>query len=142
VSHQQVAHDLSAEFGFGPAVGSGPVYPLMGEMQDGSLQYSVSRSRSNKDGWAAYKVLWMAKPEVQGPLLIRGHQLDGPNAVGFGQAVDPDSELKLLAPEHHGTTAWSDWPSETRVRAPGCYAYQVDDPKGSEIVVFQVVGIP
>jgi hypothetical protein len=142
VSKQQVGHDLSSEFGFGPALGNGPVYPLMGEMQGGVLRYAASYSQAHyKDGWAYSKVLWIAKPQVQGPLLIRGHQLDGPNAVGFsfGQADDPDMELMLMAPEHHGTTVWSDWPSATRIRGTGCYAYQVDDLKGSDTIVFRVV---
>ena len=42
LSPQQVAHNLSAEFGYGPAIGTGPIYALMGDMQAGALTYSQS----------------------------------------------------------------------------------------------------
>src|SRR5258708_2529209 len=44
VSPQQMGHNLSSEFGSGPALGSGPIYALMGEMRDGVLGYSTSYS--------------------------------------------------------------------------------------------------
>lgn len=140
VSPQQVAHNLSAGFGSGPAVGSGPIYALMGEIQEGVLRYSQSYSLAHyKDGWASSKVLWMANPKVSGNVLIRGRQIDGPNTIGFGTGVDPESALQWQITSQNG---WGSLPSETRVRAPGCYAYQVDSQEGSEVIVFQVVGIP
>jgi hypothetical protein len=140
VSPQQVAHNLSAEFGSGQAVGTVPIYVLMGEMQGGALRYSQSYSQSHyKDGWAYSKVLWMAKPEVSGRVLIRGRQIDGPNAIGFGMGDDPEFALQWAVGSQSG---WASLPSETRIRAPGCYAYQVDSQKGSEVIVFQVVETP
>jgi hypothetical protein len=140
VSAQQVAHNLDAEFGSGPAVGSGPIYALMVEMQEGVLRYSQSYSQVHyKDGWASSKVLWMAKPEVHGPILVRGQQIDGDNWIGFGMGDTPDFVLHWEAASRKG---WASFPSETRIRAPGCYAYQVDSQKGSEMIVFKVVGIP
>ena len=144
VSSQQIAHNLSAEFGYGPAVGSGPIYALMGEMQGGALRYSQSYSQAHyKDGWADSKVLWMAKPEVRGTILVRGQQIDGPidrgNWIGFGMGDVPEVVLLWEVASQNG---WASLPSETRIRAPGCYAYQVDSQKGSEVIVFRVVGIP
>lgn len=140
VSTQQVAHGLSAEFGYGPAVGTEPIYALMGEMQEGVLRYSQSYSQAQyKDGWAYSKVLWMANPEVSGKVLIRGRQIDGANAIGFGMDADPVFGLTW---EIASGSGWASLPSETRIRAPGCYAYQVDSQKGSEVIVFQVVGSP
>jgi hypothetical protein len=139
VSPQQVAHNLSPDFGDGPAVGSGPIYALMGEMQEGALKYSQSYSQAHyKDGWAYSKVLWMANADVSGNILIRGRQIDGPNAIGFGMGDDPESALQWEVASQNG---WASLPSETRIRAPGCYAYQVDTQKGNEVIVFQVVGI-
>jgi hypothetical protein len=139
ISPQQVAHNLSAGFGDGPAVGTGPIYALMGEMQEGVLKYSQSYSQAHyKDGWAYLKVLWMAKPEVSGNILIRGRQIDGPNAIGFGMGDDPAYALQWEVASQSG---WASLPSETRIRAPGCYAYQVDSQKGSEVIIFKVVGI-
>ena len=139
VSPQQIAHNLSSEFGNGPAVGSGPIYPLMGEMQEGVLRYSQVYSDSHyKDGWAYSKVLWMAKPEVSGSVLIRGRQIDGTDAIGFGMGDDPAFEIKW---EIASGSGWASLPSEIRIRSPGCYAYQVDSQNGSEVIVFRVVGI-
>jgi hypothetical protein len=136
VSPQRVAHTLSPEFGRGPAVGVGPIYPLMGEMQAGVLKYSESQSNA----WVISKVLWMAKPLVRGEVLIRGHQIDGPidgpNWIGFGMGKQPDFVLQWeIAPQ----IGWASLPSEIRIRATGCYAYQVDSQQGSEVITFQVV---
>ena len=138
-SRQQVAHNLSTEFGYGPAVGTGPIYVLMGEMQEGALRYSQSQS----NGWAYSKALWMAKPEVGGRVLIRGRQIDGPidgpNWILFGMG---DVSVSALQWEIASQIGWASLPSEIGVRAPGCYAYQVDSLGGGEVIVFQVVGIP
>ncbi len=136
-SSQQVAHMLSDQFGSGPAVGSGPVYALMGEMQAGVLRYRQSKF----DGWALHsKVLWMATPEVRGMVQIRGRQIDGqvggPNWIGFGAGEVPEFVLQW---EIAAQSGWASLPSEIRIRAPGCYGFQVDSPKGSDVVVFQVV---
>ena len=140
VSPQQVAHSLSAEFGYGPAVGTGPIYALMGEMQGGALKYSQSYSQSHpSDPWAYSKVLWMAKPEVSGRVLVRGQQIDGPNWILFGMGDVSEVALQWEIASQGG---WASLPSETRIRAPGCYAYQVDSQKGSAVIVFEVVGVP
>jgi hypothetical protein len=142
VSPQQVAHNLSAEFGDGPAVGAGPIYALMGEMQGGALPYSLSYSQSHPtDPWQSSKVLWMAKPEVGGTVLVRGRQIDapiaGPNWILFGIGDAPEAALQWEIASQRG---WASLPSEIRIRTPGCYAYQVDSQKGSEEIVFEVVG--
>ena len=139
VSPQQVAHNLSAEFGNGPAVGTGPIYALMGEMQGGALPYSQSHPT---DPWQSSKVLWMAKPEVSGTVLVRGRQIDGPidgpNWILFGMGDAPEAVLQWeIAPQ----SGWASLPSEIRIRAPGCYGYQVDSQRASAMIVFQVVGI-
>lgn len=143
VSPQQVAHTLSPEFGSGPAVGSGPIYALMAEMTGGSLKYSQSYNQSHyKNGWAHSKVLWMAKPAVTGTVLIRGQQIDGPinspQWIGFGEGDVPDFTLHWDIASEAG---WANLPSDVRIPAPGCYAYQVDAQGRSEVIVFQVVGV-
>lgn len=85
-------------------------------------------------GWAGTKVLWRV-PRYAGAVLIRGRQLDGPNAVGFDtgpnwtRRVHP--EIKLVGPEDDLH------PAATFVPAPGCYAYQVDTFKSSYLIVFE-----
>ena len=101
----------------------------MGEMQGGALRYSQSQY---KNGWASSKVLWMAKPEVRGRILIRGKQIDGPsdsaNLIGFGMNDVPDVALQWEIASQSG---WANLPSEIRIRAPGCYAFQVDSQQAS-----------
>jgi hypothetical protein len=86
------------------------------------------------EGWWGTKVLWTI-PRYYGAVLIRGGQLDGTNAMGFD--VGPqwtDSVLpglRFVGPEiglH---------PAATFVRAPGCYAYQVDTLRSSYLIVFE-----
>jgi hypothetical protein len=137
-SPQQVAHDLSGEFGYGPAVGVGPIYALMGEMQGGTLPY-----RSGSNGWPQSKVMWLAKPVVSGGVVIRGHQvdgrIDGPNWIGFGKAETPEFVLQWEIGSQGG---WASLPSDIRIRAPGCYAFQADTQRGTEVITFQVVDVP
>jgi hypothetical protein len=132
----QVAHNLSSEFGYGPALGVGPIYPLMGEMQGGVLRYSQPQSSA----WAFSKVMWIANPVVTGSVLIRGRQIDGaidaPNSIGFGMHEPPELVLQWdIAPR----PGWASLPSEIRLRAPGCYAFQFDSQLASGVIVFQVV---
>jgi hypothetical protein len=89
--------------------------------------------------WGGQKVLWAAAPRYAGPVLIRGRELDGPQAVGFGGDRVPFDEMQLLAA---GATSagepagWREWPSYTRLRGGGCYAYQVDGANFSTVIVF------
>ncbi len=89
-------------------------------------------------GWAAQKVAWAVDPAVTTPVLVRGRRLDGPEGLRFG---DPAAEELVLDPAEDALPGgWRDHPSLTRLRAPGCYAYQVDMAKGSLTIVFRAVG--
>jgi len=90
--------------------------------------------------WGFSKVLWLSSAGYAGPALIRGRQLDGPTEVRFMEGVDPPAELQFPM-EGSGWSpdlepGWRQLPSYTRVRAPGCYAYQVDGPDFTEVIVF------
>jgi hypothetical protein len=93
--------------------------------------------------WLGAKVLWTASGSYQGPLLIRARQLGGSGAVGFGEGRVPYDELQLLSsgqgapPISGGGRAWM---SYTRVKAGGCYAYQVDGTTFSHVIVFKAAG--
>jgi hypothetical protein len=125
--------------GFSPAIGDGPVYAA-GPWSSG--RYSIDGA-ANKQGWYYLKVLWISRPEYTGPILIRGAQIDGPNALLFGSSLivqDLLPELQLPAGSGGSDpSGWGNWPSYTMPRAPGCYAYQVDGTSFSEVIVFQVV---
>jgi hypothetical protein len=91
--------------------------------------------------WKAARVQWVATGSYRGPVLIRGRRVDGSGAVGFGEGRTPDDELQLLAAGQHAPRVpggGRSWLSFTRVRAPGCYAYQIDGASFSEVIAFRV----
>jgi hypothetical protein len=117
------------------SAGSGPVKAL------GSP--SVMLSPFIGSVWKAARVTWVAATSYLGPILIRGHQLGGPGAVGFGEGRSPYDELQLLAPGSNAPSVPGQgraWLSFTRVRGPGCYAYQVDGSSFSTVIVFRAAG--
>jgi hypothetical protein len=85
-------------------------------------------------GWFGNKVLWYAT-RYRGPVLIRGRQLDGDNELRFSLGFEMSAsrlELHLRA-----KTPTTGLPSSTRVRAPGCYGYQIDGRRFSYVIVFE-----
>jgi hypothetical protein len=141
---------------FGVALGHGPAYPILAYVQanaseeGGVLHYvDASHYQGGKSGWGGEKVLWVIDPTYHGFILIRGQQIDGPHALGFNGGVDqpgtyavdppPIAALRLVAPAPGAAGQWANWPSQTRLQAPGCYAYQVDGSSFSRVIVFQAV---
>jgi hypothetical protein len=120
----------------GPAIGSGSVYSI-GYDASGNIRWSGSLADG---GWFYVKILWLVRPGT-GPILIRGRQLDGVNTLGFGSDPVPAPELVLEASDAVGVSGaspgWLSYVAYTRVRASGCYAYQVDSGTGSEEITFE-----
>jgi hypothetical protein len=124
------------------AQGAGPVYPIGGfpalrfvyPPQPDQLFYGSS--------WSGQKVLWTARGHYRGHVLIRGRQLDGPHELRFGHGVVPARELRLETEGPPPPSGWRGWPSTTRLRAAGCYGWQVDGPGFSRVVVFRAVRVP
>jgi hypothetical protein len=124
---------------FAPGQGNGPVYPLgwaagfafMFRPEWGSI-------------WGGNKVLWAGVRTYRGQVLIRGRQLDGTNIVRFGDGTRPVSEIRLNRPGAYSSAPWSGrlWPSYTRLRAPGCYGWQIDGTTFSRVVVFRATMSP
>lgn len=138
VSPHQPGTSVAPAFGSGPTFGNGPLYPLIGDADDDGIQH-FGNGASDEGGWAYSKVLWIASPKYQADrILVRGHQLDGPNDLRFGVGSDPAAEL-LLEENVNARGGWNNLPSYTRFRAPGCYAYQVDGLDLSQVIVFKVV---
>jgi hypothetical protein len=53
----------------------------------------------------------------------------------------PQSELRLNTSSYEGQSGgWRDYPSFTRLRTPGCYAYQIDTSAGTWSIVFTANG--
>ena len=124
-------------------LGDGPVRAV-GLFADGVLPYTApSNDASNAfrgSRWGGSKVLWAVGPAVTDDVVIRGHQIDGDGELRFGESVDPDAELVLhgLGAQPYDATGWRNFPSETRVQHPGCYAYQIDTRSTSTIGVVSI----
>jgi hypothetical protein len=128
---------------FGPAIGDGPVFAVgLAARSVFSFEYPPSkRSIFYGSKWGGNKVLWIGDPSYTGPVLIRGAQLDGPHLIGFSLGDGPAAYANLQFPpgKQQGYHGWRNWPSETRLQASGCYAYQVDGTMFSEVIVFRAI---
>jgi hypothetical protein len=121
-----------ARYGVASGIGPGPVWPI-GLGQPGSVlrfQYPPpANTQFAGSEWGGNKVLWFVSPTVTGPVLVRGGRLDAAGEVRFGPDRVPSTELRL--------TSTLDHPSTSRVRASGCYAYQVDGLSFSYPIAFR-----
>jgi hypothetical protein len=123
---------------FGEAgIGRGPVYPGLGG-RSGLLW--ATRDQQWGGRWFGDKVFWYVVPGYRGPVLIRGRRLDGPQWVRFNEGRIPAPELRIRSDQ---TVDWPGRPvggrgvpSGVRVKAPGCYGFQIDGATFSRIVVF------
>jgi hypothetical protein len=118
----------------GTAWGDGPAYPGLGP--EPVLDYLDPIPRESLfygSQWFGEKVLWMMDPVYSGPMLVHGLQLDGPNELRFDRGIIPPRAMRII----RGSRRPRSRASFTRVRAPGCYAYQVDGLGFSKVIVFQ-----
>lgn len=139
-----VSHPRTVSPDFAPGLGDGPVYPV-GFAKGSVLEFVYpphKKSLFAGSKWGGQKVLWVSDPKYNGPILIRGRQLDGRHEVRFAHGGDlqPRAELVFEGGQTVDMTGgWSNFPSYTRLRAPGCYGYQVDGGGFSDVIVFKAV---
>jgi hypothetical protein len=124
---------------FGLAQGPGPIYPVGGFPTLTFIYPPQPEQLWYGSQWSGQKVLWIARPSYRGRVLIRGRQLDGIHNVRFGSGLDPSREMRLRSVGGSSPGGWQNRPSYTRLRAPGCYAWQVDGTTFSRVIVFQAV---
>jgi hypothetical protein len=114
--------------------GTGPAYPVL--TGDGTLDFFYPPGPTQEfygSDWSGQKVLWWVTAAYRGPVLIRGRQLDGPNLLRFDRGEPrPPAEIRI-APGR-GLRARG---SYTRLRAAGCYGYQIDGTTFSRVIVFE-----
>jgi hypothetical protein len=84
-------------------------------------------------------VLWVVDPSFHGAVLIRGGRLDGTESLRFGRGREPAPQLRLPLEQSNMTGGWDNYPSYTRLRAAGCYGYQIDGTSFSKVIVFRAV---
>jgi hypothetical protein len=125
------------------ALGPGPVYAVIADPAGpwNTLTFGPARgSILAGSGYAGQKVLWLGAPSYHGPVLIRGGQLGGHHPVKFFAGTPvlfPELQFPPQPDGNPGAGGWRQWPSGTAVRAPGCYAWQVDGTTFSYSVVFR-----
>jgi hypothetical protein len=131
--------DLSRLGFVGTAWGRGPAYPGGLGNDRPALRFLYPAPPTSEfygSEWSGNKVLWIIDPRRRGRVLIRGRQLDGPNELRFERGKLPPKEMRIgrwgSSPSGAGHR-----PSYTRVRAAGCYAYQVDGKAFSRVIVFE-----
>jgi hypothetical protein len=113
-------------------LGPGPAYPLG---THNVITMTMPPPETWGPEWSGIKRVWLLDTRYAARTLVRGRQLDGPNEVRFVRGPQWTAQ-KVLNPvralQVEGPT-----PSFTRLRAPGCYAYQVDGRAFSYLVVFE-----
>ena len=117
-------------------VGDGPVYVAWASR----IRCTSASAELRLQDWAGQKTIWAIPPGYAGLVLVRGRQLDGPNELRFGSGNVPATELLFHAPGEARPDPPNGWTYEidyTRVRAPGCYAYQIDGETFSESSSFE-----
>lgn len=124
----------------GIALGNGPVrvrIDNVGDLRDGVADLGGT----TVPGWFALKTHWISVPAYQGPFLVRAERLDRPGPVSLGATPPQGAPLVVPpGPTLNGGPGWREVPYFTWMKAPGCYAWQIDGMKFSEIVV--VRGVP
>ena len=85
------------------------------------------------------KALWFATAAYDGPILIRGKQLDGPGPIAFA-AGSPGAGWLLIppGPTLNTTNGIRTVPSAILVTHSGCYGFQIDALTFTGSVVIQV----
>ncbi len=120
----------------GDAVGDGPVYLYSAHSSVFSRPVQSSSAQ-----WGLAGQLWfLIKPGVQGEVLVRGHQVDGPHEVRFGAGDPPAMELIFTAPAqaHPGdiSNPWTIEFADVRLPGAGCYAIQIDSETATSVIIF------
>ena len=133
-----------SSYGVGRGIGPGPAYPVS---KGAALRIEwppPAATDYSTGAWGGQRVMWLVSSAYRGPLLLRGHRLDGRDEVRFDSGTVPRAELRIRVDERAAgrSGVMSDdgqryRRSYTRLRSPGCYAYQVDGLDFSYRVVFR-----
>jgi hypothetical protein len=106
---------------------------------DGLTTVRLNPQPSGADGLYESKVIWGSSGTgYAGPVVVRVGRLDGPGRGYVRLYYDEGAsrgDAVVIVTSHRS----QDWPSGTFVPGPGCYAYQLDWPGATEVIVFRVV---
>ncbi len=127
---------------FSSSLGVGPLYPAVpppGTLPVVPVNGTTLEGQAPK-GTFVQKVLWFAPPSFEGRVLVRGAEVGGSHHVWFSWNGHVSRSLWLSASSGGSAPGgWRNWPSGTIVgSAAGCYAFQIDGPTFSRVIVFRV----
>lgn len=117
------------------ARGDGPVYVGLGT----GSEVPYTEDTREHDGWYYYKTLWAVAPRYEGRVSITGHQLDGANRLMFNTGPFPGTKLNALEMPPDPGGRWRYGPSDTLIRAPGCYAFEIQGEGFRQVITFVAV---
>jgi hypothetical protein len=120
-------------YGDRPILGTGPVFPL-GPWPYPRAEWVIGHPTRHRRHHTAVKILWAAQ-RYQGPILIRGRQLDRQHRpILFQGGASQGTHRTLWLPSQPYPVGM---PSQTILSGLGCYAWQVDGTSFSEVIVFR-----
>jgi hypothetical protein len=123
----------------GIALGSGPVRVFINNA--GDLRHGMAHLASTGvPRWLALKTHFFSVPAYQGPFLVRAKRLDHSGPITLG--ARPTQTAPLLVPSGpaaNGLAGWREFPYSTFVKAPGCYAWQVDGLTFSKTIIVRML---
>jgi hypothetical protein len=126
---------------FSPVVGTGPVYAMATSFTFPTMLFAYpppKRSRFYGSKWGGQVLKLLGSPDYRGGLLLRGHQLGGPNVVRFGTSTIPFKTLSLpRAYNDPAVGGWAGWGSYIRLRRSGCYQLRIIGTSFTETIVFR-----
>ena len=107
----------------------------MGLGTSGVVFYTLDNQEHG--GWYYHKTLWGVSPQYRGAISIIGRQVGGKQELRFnpGAGFPGANATSLLMPSGDSGT-WRYLPSDTLIRAPGCYAFHITGEGVSQTVTF------
>ncbi len=120
--------------------GAGPVRMIFGD-QGHPARGVVELGTPGQPPWLATTSTLLVSPTYRGPVLLRGHRLDGPGTAFFdgttvSSYVDPPNDANT---ESDGSRTP---PASVFVHSAGCYGFQIDGTTFSETVVVNLDAPP
>jgi hypothetical protein len=132
-SRKKVPHEREEVRGVAFARGTGPVFVGLGTA--GIVRYREDTAEHH--GWYYYKSLWAISPEYQGRVIVTGERLEGSMDLRFNAASGfPGDKLAALEFGESDVAEWRYGPSDTLIRADGCYAFRIEGDAFVEWVTF------
>jgi hypothetical protein len=132
-------HAVENRYFGGVAIGHGPVRLLLAEDTGDLTHGRVDLGLADVPGWLAFKTLWFSLPSYRGPFIVHAKRIDGSGQVALNDQATLVPLSVPAGPTLNTSLGYRTQPGGTYVRAPGCYAFEIDGTSFSSIIVLQAV---